>query len=110
MKNKIDKSFCDPKLRNTVNNAFSKDVILAFQYISIFGTLGLVFLVSWAYTVYAWGWLFGLLLGWMPAAILAAISGFVAYYLWFIAFPVLIIVYFGLLYQLLEFARTWRGG
>ena len=110
MPNKIDKRFFDPKFRKPVWNLFSNDAILAYQCISVPGTVGLVFLGSWVYAVYTWGWLLGLSLGWMPAAILAAISGFIAYYLWFIAFPILIIVYFSLLYQLLEFVRTWQGG
>ena len=50
-------------------------------------TTGLAFLGVWAYAAWDHGWL-GLLLGWLPAFLIAGVSGFV----WPVAAPVLILL------------------
>lgn len=45
-------------------------------------TGGITFLVAWIYCMSEYGFLFGFGLGWLPAAILAAIVGFVVRFLW----------------------------
>lgn len=52
-------------------------------------TGGIVFLGCWVYAIATWGWFLGLAFGWIPAAIIGAIAGF----LWpLVAIAVLAIV------------------
>jgi len=95
---------------NVARISIPGDIILAFRYFSGYGVAGLAFLSTLIYAAYAWGNFLGLLLGLIPAALLAALIGLVGYYLWFVAFPVFIVLYFGFLFQLLEFARTGHIG
>jgi hypothetical protein len=40
------------------------------------------FIAAWIYCMQEYGFLFGFGLGWLPAALLAAIVGLAVYYLW----------------------------
>lgn len=47
-----------------------------------FGTAVVTFLASWVYCIYAYGFLFGLGLGWLPSGILAVAVGFIMAGIW----------------------------
>ena len=96
MADEMDKGFFTPEFRSTIRGFFSTDSIPIYQGFSAIGAVSLVFLGSWIYAISEWGWFLGIALGWIPAAILASMAGFVAYYLWFVAFPFLVVMYIAL--------------
>ena len=85
-----------------VENAFfSKEAIPVYQFFSVIGAVALVFLGSWIYAITEWGWFLGLSLGWIPSAILVAMGGFLAYHIWFVAFPALSLTYIAIFLEVL---------
>lgn len=42
----------------------------------------LTFIGTWVYCIAAYGFLFGVGLGWLPSAIVAVVAGFAGYLLW----------------------------
>lgn len=47
-----------------------------------FLTGGVVFLGCWIYAIATWGWFLGIAFGWIPAAIIGVIAGFLWPLLW----------------------------
>lgn len=101
MAESTEKGLLDPEFRATLRALFSKDAVPVYQGYSAIGAVVLIFFGAWIYAIFQWGWFLGISLGWIPSAILAAVGGFVAYHLWFVAFPALSLTYIAILLELL---------
>ena len=93
-------------MRSRLAGIWSQDTRLALRHFTAIAVAGFVLFCSLALSAYLLGWLRGLLIGLIPAILLATAGGLIARLLWFLALPVFLFAYFGLIFQILEFERT----
>ena len=93
-------------MRKHLARIFSEDTRLAFQHFTTIAVATFVLFCSLGYSAFLLGWLPGLLIGLIPAILFAAACAFIARRVWYVALPVFLFCYFGVIFLILTFART----